>query len=187
MKIVKKKKFKIHCFEKFLNKIFKNGKKYKFFKFLKNILILFKILKKIFKTNILKYTIFSFNIFEKIFLSWSFPEYCITYKIKKDFKKRKKVKDLTGLILRVDNETTELYKWLYLLLYKLPIRTIQLKLYYIVHSLNVYGSSIYNLDEESKEIFAKSRNSLKKKNFWKERIIKFQKKKVLTLKKMLKV
>jgi ribosomal protein S7 len=51
MKIVKIKKTKKHCFEKFLNKIFKNGKKYKFFKFLKNSLILFKILKKIFKNS----------------------------------------------------------------------------------------------------------------------------------------
>jgi hypothetical protein len=69
-------------------------------------------------------------------------------------------------------------------LYKLPIRTIQLKLYYVIHLLNMYGSSFYNLEDESKEIFAKSRNSLKKKNFWKERLVKLKKTSNLVFKKI---
>ena len=108
--ILKKFKKNIHCFEKLLNRLLKNGKKYSMFKNFKNVLFLFGIFRKYFKKKNLYFMFFSKNIVEEELLNLYLPEYSISYKIKKDFKNKKKIKKLTGSIVKINKEITELYK-----------------------------------------------------------------------------
>ena len=92
MKSLKIKK-NIHCFEKLLNRLLKNGKKYSMFKNFKNVLFLFGIYRKYFKKKQLRFMFFSKNLVEEELLDLYLPEYSVSYKIKKDFKKKKKLKN----------------------------------------------------------------------------------------------
>lgn len=177
MKSIKIKK-NIHCFEKLLNRLFKNGNKYSMLKNFKNILFLFGIFRKYFKRKNLRFMFFSKNLVEEELLDLYLPEYSVSYKIKKDFKKKKKTKKLTGSIVKINKEITELYKWWYLLFYKIPIRTLKLKLFYFILLIYIVVNNIHKLVDESKEIFADSNVFYRKKFKWKFYFFKKKKKKM---------
>lgn len=168
MKFINNKKVKIHCAEKFLNKILKNGLKYKYFIYLKKSLILFRKLKLILHKINMKNIQFSPNLFEDSLVEWYLPEYSVTYLLKKDMKSKKRIKILKGFIIKIDNNAIELYKWIYLILYRLPIRSFQLKIFYLLIALYCSEEGLLLLANESKAIFSENILTAKKKFKWKK-------------------
>lgn len=182
MKFLNRRKHKITCFEKFFSKIFRNGLKLRFLKFFKNFLILFRILKNSFKSTKINNLNFSYNIIEENMFEKFLPEYSITYSIKKNFKERRKEKNLKSAPLKSHKKISELFKWLYLTIYKIPVRTIQLRLFYLFFCFKITGANVEKLREESKQIFAENVVSFKRKfRFKRLKKLKFRQKKKIKL------
>jgi len=182
MKFLNRRKQKISCFEKFFCKIFRRGLKLKFLRIFKKNLILIRVLKHSLKNLNLDNIEFSPNIIEEKMLENFLPEYSITYLIKRNFKERKNEKLLKSSITKIDKRFLELFKWLYLTVYKIPVRTIQLRLLYLFFCLSISGTHIENLNKESKKIFAQNTLSFKKK-FKFKKLKKYKLRKKLNLKK----
>lgn len=155
----------------FLNKIFKNGYKYRFLKFLKNSIFFFKIFKGI-QVNKIRTIFCYYDIFKKIDLNWMAPKYFTRVYTKKT--KKKTSKYLKSIPILKDKRIQEFFKILNLLLYKLPIRTIQLRIFYLIFTFYTYSVSFFKLtttfDEDSVNIKKKIiKVNVKKKIFLNEK------------------
>lgn len=133
--ITNKKNIEFNYLEYFILRILKNGQKYKYLKFLKNIFILLSKYCHINYKNVPTYNRLTNNILNKRALQINSHNY--TFIIKHVYKKKKwkKVLNVTQLNFNYSKEK-ELYKLLYYILYKLKIRTLQLRLFYLVYIFN---------------------------------------------------
>jgi len=129
------KKSILNHLEYFILRILKNGQKYKYLKLLKNTFILFSKYCYINRLNVPTYNYLSNSILNKNSLTLNSHDY--TFIIKRIYKKKKwrKYINVTKLSFNYSKEK-ELYKLLYYVLYKLKLRTIQLRLFYLTYIFN---------------------------------------------------
>ena len=160
---------------KFINKFLKNGKKYRLFKFLKNSLIFYIIVKFLVKKRINMWLL-SKNIVELELLNYITPTYGLIIKVIK--KKKKKIKEFRSFFMDENHKDTykELFRLWYPLMYKLPIRTIQLRLFYYIYVLYVYGGLFHEISDYPETVYDKTRVikellKKKKKNFFSDIVI----------------
>lgn len=119
--------------ELFLNKMLKSGKKYKYFLTIKNLIRLYGFIFNFFvkkKTKIWHPSALSKEQLLKKSCGYTF--------IKKVIKKKKKFKKVIN-VSRLDvkqNALKEWFKLISLIVYKLPVRTLELKLFYLSHLIN---------------------------------------------------
>lgn len=127
------KKLKKSYLELFLNKLLKSGKKYKYFLILKNSTKLHDKSYKYIPRNQIK--TWYYDIINKEELLKKTHSYTFVKKTIKKKKKFKKIISVTKLNIRQDI-LKESFKLINMIVYKLPIRTLSLKLYYLALVIN---------------------------------------------------
>ena len=119
--------------ELFLNKILKSGKKYKYFLTIKNLVKLYDLIYDYLPNK--EERVVDSNTFSKEQLLKKFHGYTFIKKVIKKKKKFKKIINVTKLNIK-QNILKEWFKLIGLIIYKLPVRTLDLKIFYLSLIIN---------------------------------------------------
>lgn len=136
---IKRSKKKPNQTKNFIIRILRNGKKYNYLKLLKNSFFLFSKFKyknlSFLKNKRLHKLRLEKTIFNKESLKKNTFSYAFNIKTRYISKKRKKFVNVTKL-LSTDVTTKNLFKLMSYMLNKIPLRTLQLRLFYLIFSFN---------------------------------------------------
>ena len=143
---------KVNLDIKFINRIFKNGNKYHIFKILRNFYLFFKIIENKYKKRF-KFLKITEILFKKSVLNIIKP----TFGLKSIAERNKKnIRILKSQFLKKNKYIKEIYSIFYLLIFKIKIRTLNLKIFYIIYILHICIGEYINIFEQSKVKYKKS-------------------------------